>query len=77
MTEYQNEKGFVFENPLSILKGDIVRTTDDLCKFIISVSEENDNTLEERKNIQKMINDYDDGNASERVYNFIMSKVDC
>ncbi|HCW30228.1 MAG TPA: hypothetical protein DGH14_10420 [Roseburia sp.] len=77
LTEYQNEKGFVFENPLSILKGDIVRTTDDLCKFIISVSEENDNTLEERKNIQKMINDYDDGNASERVYNFIMSKVDC
>lgn len=77
LTEYQNEKGFVFENPLSILKGNIIKTTVDLCKFIVSVSEEKDDTLEERKKIQKMINDYDDGNASERVYNFIMSKIDC
>ena len=62
---------------MSILKGNIIKTTVDLCKFIVSVSEEKDDTLEERKKIQKMINDYDDGNASERVYNFIMSKIDC
>ena len=74
-SQYQNEKGFVFENPLEVLKGDLVYSLEDLLSFVNNVASGIDPTKQERLKLQQTINDYDDGKASERVYNFILGKI--
>lgn len=75
ITEYSNETGFVFDNPLDVLKGHYVYDSDDLCAFIRSVAMGEDNTLAERTVIKNKTNEYCDGLSSKRVYDFIMEKV--
>ena len=75
MQQYQDSKGFVFDNPLDVLKGDLLYSLEDLCVFIKNVSLGIDPLLDSRRKLQREINDYNDGNSSERVYNFLMSKL--
>ena len=72
---YENEKGFVFDNPLDVLKGEMLYSLSDLCLFIKNVSKGIDNHYEERQRLHELINDFDDGNSSERVYTFICNKL--
>lgn len=73
--EYQDEKGFVFDDPLDVLVGEVLYSIDDLCSFIVNVSNEKDLFFEQREALQRKINDYNDGRSTERVYNFIMSEI--
>lgn len=75
MDQYQDEKGFVFDNPLDVLKGELIYSLDDLCKYIDNVAAGIDSMRENRSALQKLINDYDDGRSSERVYNFIIDQL--
>ena len=75
MQQYKDSKGFVFDNPLDVLKGDLLYSLEDLCVFIKNVSLGIDPLLDSRRKLQREINDYNDGNSSERVYNFLMSKL--
>ena len=73
--EYKNQKGFVIENPLDILKGEHLYKMNDLLSFINEVAEGKDIYLEERKRIKKITNEFDDGCSAKRVCDFIISKV--
>ena len=75
MQQYQDSKGFVFDNPLDVLRGELLYSLEDLCGFIKNVSLGIDPLLNSRRELQRKINDYNDGGSSERVYNFIMDKL--
>lgn len=73
--EYAEETGFVFENPLEVLKGYYVYDVGALCSFINDIAVDRDDTLQERMEMKKQTNEYCDGFAAKRVYDFIMKKV--
>lgn len=73
--QYSDSKGFVFENPLEILKGERLYNLDELCGFIENTAKGIDPLKEERESVQKKINDFDDGCNSKRVYDFLMTKL--
>ena len=72
---YQNDKGFVFDNVYDIIKGEHLKSTDELLAFLTDVSEGKDRMLAERTAVKEKINDFLDGNSSKRVYDFIMKKL--
>lgn len=74
--EYNKQKGFVFDNPLDILKGKMLFNIDDLICFIEEVSKNIDSARDERQKIKCLTNEYFDDKSAERVYNFILSKID-
>ena len=73
--EYSKQKGFVFEKPLSILKGDYIYEMNDLIEFFENVSKNNDRTKDERNMVKDLIHEFQDSDSSERVYNFIVEKL--
>lgn len=74
--QYQDSRGFVFDNPLDILVGDLLYSFNDLIKFINNTSIGVDDYREKRRALQRKINDFDDGQASKRVYEFLISKLE-
>ena len=74
--EYSSQKGFVFDNPLDVLKGYYLYDIDDLMDFIRDVADGTDRTIQERKKIKNVIDEYCDGNSSQRVFDFIMNKLE-
>ena len=72
--EYRDNTGFVFNDPFEVLKGHIIKEYGDLTAFIENVCRGVDPSLEERKAIKRLTNEYVDGNASERVWDFINKK---
>lgn len=72
--QYKDEMGFVFENPLNVLKGDYIYDMQDLYTFIGSVLDERDNSKEERERVLKLIDQYRDPFSTKRVFDFIASK---
>ena len=73
--QYMNETGFVFDNPLDVLKGDYIRSIDGIYEFIQSVFEERDGMQSERREILNMIDRYQDGKSTERVFNYIIHSL--
>lgn len=71
---YKDQKGFVFEDALAILKGFRVYDMKDLISFIDSVVQEKDDYLNERIAVKKLTNDWIDGNSAKRVCEFIKQK---
>lgn len=69
--EYRSQKGFVFHDPLEILKGDYIFSLEDMKKFIESIHNGEDHFLEERKRIKELTNEFIDGNSTKRVFEFI------
>lgn len=74
--EYAQQTGFVFDNPLDVLKGEYVYSFEELCDFIEMVYEGKDNSIIERQKIRDLTNAFSDDKASERVYDFVMKKVE-
>lgn len=74
--KYKEQKGFVFEQPLEILKGEYIYNCKDLLSFITNLKNNIDKSYEERKLIKYKINDFIDNNSSKRVYDFMISKID-
>ena len=73
--EYEQETGFVFEEPFDVLKGEYIYNLDDLISFIDSVTIGNDDHADERRVIKHLVNKYDDACSSKRVYEFISNKM--
>lgn len=72
--EYKKTTGFVFENPLNILKGYKILNVDNLLSFFSDVASNKDDFLCERKIVKELTNEYLDGKSSERVWHFIEEK---
>ncbi len=73
--EYASQKGFVFDDPLNVLKGDYLYNVDDMCKFVADVANGIDRSAEERNKAKDLVHSYKDDKSSERVCNFIMEQL--
>lgn len=65
--DYQNTRGFVFDNPLDYMPGHKAYVKDDLFAFLDDVAGGKDRHSEERKNVNALVNAYSDGKNCERV----------
>lgn len=70
--EYRKQKGFMYDNPLDILKGYYIYNINDLFCFLQSLNDKVDLYYDERQIIKKMIYDKVDGNSTQRVCEFIV-----
>ncbi|MDY5741640.1 MAG: CDP-glycerol glycerophosphotransferase family protein [Lachnospiraceae bacterium] len=73
--DYQRDKGFVFDDPLSILKGSYLYTKEDLIGFIHEIGEGRDLAREEREATLRKVHTFMDARSSERVYDFVIQKL--
>ena len=73
--DYMQDKGFVFEDPLKILKGKYIYTLKDFCSFICDVSNNIDSEKESREKICGLVHTFEDGNSSQRLFDFIRSRI--
>ena len=68
--EYNETRGFPFDNPLEKMAGMKIVNLGDLIKFINDISLDNDLFKEERDNIKKLFYDKLDGKACERIIKY-------
>lgn len=73
--QYTDQKGFVFEDPLDILKGDYLYHLEDLCRFAVSVASGEDRFAAERNSVKNLVHDYQDDRSSQRVCDFLLEKL--
>jgi CDP-glycerol glycerophosphotransferase (TagB/SpsB family) len=76
METYKKERGFVFENPYDYMTGDMLSQYADVEKFVLDVISGNDNHRDERRCVNKQINQYTDGNSSERIADIVFGRQD-
>ena len=73
---YSKTRGFVLKNIFDILKGEYIKTTEDLLKFINNIKYNKDIHKEERVKIKNLTNYYQDGKSAKRVAKFIINKLE-
>ncbi len=74
--EYIAKRGFVYRNPLDILKGEYIYDTDGLISFLSNVKNENDIAKEERTKVKEMIHTIQDAKSAQMVGNYIIEQLD-
>ena len=74
--EYIAKRGFVYKNPLDILKGEYIYDTDGLIKFLDNVKNGNDAAKEERTAVKNMIHTVTDGTSAKAVGDYIISQIE-
>lgn len=67
IANYQDKRGFVFENPKDYMPGMNINNAEDVVSFMTDVIEGNDSFAEERRRVNDIVNKYKDGNASECI----------
>ena len=73
--EYIAKRGFVYKNPLDILKGVHIESTDDLISFIGEISNNTDSKKDERTKIKNMIHTITDSTSTQRVGDYIIEQI--
>lgn len=73
--EYIKARGFVYENPQDILKGEYINDTDELIKFFEDVKNGVDPHLEERTAVKNKLHEIHDGSSAEKIGEFIISHI--
>ena len=73
--EYIKARGFVYENPQDILKGEYINDTDELIKFFEDVKNGADPHLEERTAVKNKLHEIHDGSSAEKIGEFIISHI--
>ena len=69
---YNSGRGFVYKDPYEILKGHQIRTAADFAAFITDVAEGNDPYKEARRQVNDLVNTYQDDRSTERVGKFLI-----
>lgn len=73
--EYIAKRGFVYKNPLDILKGEYVSNTDELITFLGNVKSGNDIAKEERTKVKNMIHTIQDASSAQMVGDYILEQL--
>lgn len=73
--EYIAKRGFVYKNPLDILKGFYIESTDELISFIGEISNGTDSAKTERTAVKNMIHTITDGSSAQRVGDYIIEQL--
>ena len=67
MEEYIQNRGFVVDDPVSLMPGPLLKTSDDFLRFVSSVLTGSDGYAEERKRVGELTNRYHDGKDARRA----------
>lgn len=65
--DYDKNRGFIVENPMSYLKGNKIKSLDDMYDFINEIANNEDKFKEERRKFNEKVNKYRDGNNTRRL----------
>ena len=65
--DYNKNRGFMVEKPMDYLKGNKIKSLDDMCNFINEITHNVDKFKEERREFNEKVNKYRDGNNSKRL----------
>lgn len=68
---YNSDRGFVFDDPLSKMPGDIIKNSDDFLKFIKDILNGKDSFTDERRKLNRQFNKYCDNKNCERVLSLL------
>ncbi|NLA75571.1 MAG: hypothetical protein GX846_08915 [Deltaproteobacteria bacterium] len=68
---YGSKRGFVVEDPLSLMPGMKLFQFADLMTFLENTKDGIDNFAAERKQVNDLVNHYQDGNSSQRIADFL------
>lgn len=71
MDSYEDNRGFVFENPLDYMPGEKIEDEDDFKSFILNCLEGIDDYKKERAEVNEKVNHYKDGNNCKRLLEMI------
>lgn len=72
--DYTRDKGFVFDDPLEVLKGVYLYNLQDFCDFVKDLAHGVDSARMERETICRQLHTFNDSESSRRVLEFIMNK---
>lgn len=67
LEDYKQQRGFVFEEPLEFMPGNIVNTKEEFYEFLSQMVNNEDRYREKRELVRDKIHKYKDGNACKRV----------
>lgn len=67
INQYKEARGFIVDNPLSIMPGEKIHNISELISFIQNVIENNDRYNLERRNVTKVFHKYIDDRNCERI----------
>ncbi len=67
MDKYRSDRGFVFDNPLSMMPGDIITNGNEFLRFIRKIIDGKDDYVNERRKLSQQFNKYCDNKNCERV----------
>ncbi|MCX4325833.1 MAG: CDP-glycerol glycerophosphotransferase family protein [Lachnospiraceae bacterium] len=70
--EYQQKRGFVFNNVKDYMPGHLIYTEEDFWKFLEDFSKGIDNYKKQRLSVRDIIHKYDDGKSCERILELSM-----
>ncbi len=73
--EYIAKRGFVYKNPLDILKGEYICNTDELITFLGNVKSGNDIAKEERTKVKNMIHTIQNASSAQMVGDYIIGQL--
>ncbi len=69
--KYTSDRGFVFDDPLSKMPGDLIENGDDFLKFIKKIIDGKDEFVNFRRKLSEQFNQYCDNKNCERVLSVI------
>ena len=67
LEDYQEHRGFIYENPLEFMPGHIIRTQEEFYRFIDDMADGKDPYREQREQVRDLVHQYQDGNSCKRV----------
>ena len=73
--EYIAKRGFVYKNPLDILKGEYIYDTEGLISFLSNVKNNNDIAKEERTKVKNMIHTIKTAESAQLVGEYIIEQL--
>lgn len=65
--EYAQGRGFIFENPIDFMPGQIISNKSDFIAFFENIAYEKDNSYLKRTSLMQLYNSYNDGCNCERI----------
>lgn len=74
--EYNSNEGFTVNPEFILAGGEKIYNSDDLCRFIYDISSSKDNLKDKRNELKKLCHKHIDGNATERVTEFIIKNLE-
>ncbi|MDB1921692.1 CDP-glycerol glycerophosphotransferase family protein [Clostridium tertium] len=69
--KYSNSRGFVFENPLSMMPGERIYNLEGLMNFLLDINNNIDKHKESRVKINSIVNEFNDNKNCERIIQYL------